>query len=213
MIELKDVSKSFDRKSILNNYSLTINNNEFVSIVGPSGAGKTTVLNLMGLLEKPDSGNIKIAGYENPNKKEIMYLRRYTLGYIFQNYVLMDNETVSTNLLISKTYNNNFNNNMLERILDNVGLDSTYLHKKIYQLSGGEQQRIAIARIMLKPCEIILADEPTGNLDSSNKKLIVSLFRQLQSLGKTIVCVTHDRDIAHNSDRIIKIAEMKGFKV
>ncbi len=95
-----------------------------------------------------------------------MYLKRYTLGYIFQNYVLMDNETVSTNLLISKTYNNNFNNNMLERILDNVGLDITYLHKKIYQLSGSEQQRIVIARIMSKPCKIILADEPTGNLDS-----------------------------------------------
>ncbi|PGU93678.1 ATP-binding cassette domain-containing protein [Bacillus thuringiensis] len=211
MIELNNVSKTFDGKPILANFSLNINKNEFVSIVGPSGAGKTTILNLIGLLDKPDFGNVRIANYENPNKKETMYLRRYMLGYIFQNYVLMDNETVSTNLLISKTYNNKFSEEMLISTLEKVGLDSTYLKKKVYKLSGGEQQRIAIARIMLKPCEIILADEPTGNLDNLNKELIVSLFRQLQSLGKTIVCVTHDKEIADNSDRVIEITGMGGF--
>ncbi|WP_241139435.1 ABC transporter ATP-binding protein [Bacillus mycoides] len=212
MIELNNVSKIFDGKPILTNFSLNINKNEFVSIVGPSGAGKTTILNLIGLLDKPDSGNVRIANYENPNKKETMYLRRYMLGYIFQNYVLMDNETVSTNLLISKTYNNKFSEEMLISTLEKVGLDSTYLNKKVYKLSGGEQQRIAIARIMLKPCEIILADEPTGNLDNLNKELIVSLFRELQSLGKTIVCVTHDKEIADNSDRVIKITGVGGFE-
>ncbi len=139
------------------------------------------------------------------NDREAMYLKRHTLGYVFQNYVLMDNETVYKNLLISKAYNDDFNKEMLINTLEAVGLDSTFLNKKVYQLSGGEQQRVAIARVMLKPCEIILADEPTGNLDSLNKKVIVSLFRQLQNLGKTIVCVTHDKEIANKSDRIIKI--------
>ncbi len=134
-----------------------------------------------------------------------MQLRRYTIGYIFQNYVLMENETVYTNLLISKTYNKNFSEEMLKTTLEKVGLDSTYLNRKVYKLSGGEQQRLAIARVMLKPCEMILADEPTGNLDSLNKKRILSLFRQLQSLGKTIVCVTHDKEFADSSDRIIEL--------
>ncbi|MGM7634445.1 ATP-binding cassette domain-containing protein [Bacillus sp. Hm123] len=205
MIELNDVSKSFDGQPVLSNFSLNINKNEFVSIVGSSGSGKTTVLNLMGLLDKPDHGNVRVAGYVNPNKKEIMYLRRHIFGYIFQNYLLMDNETVLNNLLISKVYNEEFSDEMLISTLEKVGLDSTFLKKKVYQLSGGEQQRIAIARVMLKPCKIVLADEPTGNLDHLNKEIIVSLFRQLQSSGKTIVCVTHDKEIADKSDRVINI--------
>ncbi|MBP1995828.1 ATP-binding cassette domain-containing protein [Paenibacillus eucommiae] len=205
MIELNDISKSFDGKSVLSNFSLTINENEIVSIVGSSGAGKTTVLNLIGLLDRPDDGIVKIASYINPTKRETMFLRRYTFGYIFQNYLLMDNETVLKNLLISKTYNNEFSEQMLISTLERVGLNSTFLNKKVYQLSGGEQQRIAIARVMLKPSKIILADEPTGNLDRMNKEVIVSLFRELQGLGKTIVCVTHDKEIASKSDRVINI--------
>lgn len=213
MIELNDISKKFDEKPILMDVSLKINKNEFVSIVGASGAGKTTLLNIIGLLDKPDTGVVKIADYENPSKKEIQHLRRYTLGYIFQNYVLMENETVSTNLLLSKTYNKNFNKELLTTTLEKVGLDATYLNKKVYMLSGGEQQRLAISRIMLKPCEIILADEPTGNLDSENKKKIVSLFHDLKKLGKTIVCVTHDNEIAEGSDRIIQINRKGGIEV
>lgn len=205
MIKLNHINKSFGGRPILSNFSLEIEKNEFVSIVGSSGAGKTTVLNLIGYLDKPDSGDVEVAGYVNPNKKEIMYLRRYILGYIFQNYVLMDNETVYKNLLISKPYNNNFSDERLIDALKAVGLDDVFLNKKVYQLSGGEQQRVAFARVMLKPCEIILADEPTGNLDGKNKELILSLFRKLQSLGKTIVCVTHDKEIAKNSDRVIHI--------
>ncbi|MEB2301778.1 ATP-binding cassette domain-containing protein [Lysinibacillus xylanilyticus] len=205
MIELKNISKSFSGKTILTNFSLSINKGEFVSIMGESGAGKTTVLNIIGLLDKPEKGTVSIDGHLNPNRKVTMYLRRHKFGYIFQNYVLMNNETVKDNLLISQAYSNNFSNEIMINNLEKVGLDATYLEKKVYQLSGGEQQRIAIARVMLKPCEIILADEPTGNLDVLNKEVILNLFKHLKASGKTIICVTHDKEVAEQSDRIMNI--------
>ncbi|MGO4275705.1 ATP-binding cassette domain-containing protein, partial [Paenibacillus sp. TAF58] len=162
MIELNDISKSFYGKPILTNFSLKIKEDEIVSIIGSSGAGKTTLLNIIGLLEKPDCGDLKIDNYINPNKKEIMYLRRNTLGYIFQNYLLMNNETVYENLVISKIYSSEFSDEQLINTLEIVGLNKTFLNRKVYQLSGGEQQRVAIARVILKPSKIILADEPTG---------------------------------------------------
>ncbi|AVB12182.1 ATP-binding cassette domain-containing protein [Bacillus subtilis] len=203
MIELKSISKSFDGKSVLSNFSIHIEENEFVSIVGKSGSGKTTLLNIISLLDAPDEGTVEILGYQNPKSKEVMKLRRENLGYIFQNYVLMDNETVLTNLLLSTAYAKDFDKNKLSEALELVGLDKSFLKKKVYQLSGGEQQRVAIARIILKPCDIILADEPTGNLDEFNKNIILSLFHQLKDMGKTIICVTHDQEIANCSDRVI----------
>jgi putative ABC transport system ATP-binding protein len=208
MIELKNISRSFSGKTILTNFSLSINKGEFVSIIGESGAGKTTVLNMIGLLDKPDKGTVSIDGHLNPNRKVAMYLRRHKFGYIFQNYVLLNNETVKDNLLISHAYSNNFSNEIMINNLEKVGLDATYLEKKVYQLSGGEQQRIAIARVMLKPCEIILADEPTGNLDHLNKEVILNLFKHLKASGKTIICVTHDKEVAEWSDRIINIERL-----
>ncbi|MED4587678.1 ATP-binding cassette domain-containing protein [Priestia flexa] len=205
MIDLKNISKSFFGKTILTNFSLSITKGEFISITGESGAGKTTVLNIIGLLDKPEKGTVSIDGHLNPNSKVTMNLRRYKFGYIFQNYVLMNNETVKDNLLISQAYSDNFSNEIMINNLEKVGLNATYLDKKVYQLSGGEQQRIAIARVMLKPCEIILADEPTGNLDDLNKEVILSLFEHLKDTGKTIVCVTHDKEVAERSDRIINI--------
>ncbi|UQZ46153.1 ABC transporter ATP-binding protein [Bacillus sp. PK3-037] len=206
MIELKSISKSFDGKSVLSNFSIHIEENEFVSIVGKSGSGKTTLLNIISLLDYPDEGEVVILGYENPKSKEVMKLRRENLGYIFQNYVLMDNETVLTNLLLSTAYAKDFDKNKLSEALEMVGLDKSFLKKKVYQLSGGEQQRVAIARIILKPCDIILADEPTGNLDEYNKNIILSLFHQLKKMGKTIICVTHDPEIAGCSDRVINLS-------
>lgn len=209
MIELKNISKSFFGKKILTNFSLNISKGEFVSIIGESGAGKTTVLNMIGLLDKPEQGTVSIDGHLNPNSKVTMSLRRYKIGYIFQNYLLMNNETVKDNLLISQAYSNKFNSELIINNLELVGLDATYLEKKVYQLSGGEQQRIAIARVMLKPCEIILADEPTGNLDDLNKEVILNLFTHLKNSGKTIICVTHDKEVAERSDRIINIERRK----
>lgn len=202
MIKLNEISKSFNNTKVLNNFSLNVNKGEFVSIVGKSGSGKTTLLNIIGLLEKPDSGSIEICGKLNPKIKDIQNLRRYNLGYVFQNYALLENETVKYNLLLASKYTPNFNNDILEDCLHKVELKSDILNKKIYQLSGGEQQRVSIARTMVKPCDIILADEPTGNLDFENKNIIMSIFKQMK---KTIVCVTHDYDIANSADQIIKL--------
>ncbi|MGO5060061.1 ATP-binding cassette domain-containing protein [Clostridium sporogenes] len=202
MIELNNINKKFNNKVILNNFFLKVKENEFVTIIGKSGSGKTTILNIIGLLEKADSGNITINNYTNPNKKEVKLLRRYSLGYIFQNYGLLEDETVKSNLELAKKFKKDFNKTDFNNVLKEVGLSEDILHKKVYNLSGGEQQRLAIARILLKPCTIILADEPTGNLDDYNKKIIINL---LKNLNKTIICVTHDDYVAKNSDRVISL--------
>lgn len=203
MIELLNINKSYGEKIILKDFSMKVSKNEFITIVGKSGSGKTTLLNIIGLLEKPDNGTIKIMAKSNPNKSEIQSLRRYNLGYIFQNYALLENETVKSNLLLATKYNKDFKKNMLLDALEKVELPSSILNEKVYRLSGGEQQRIAIARILLKPCDIILADEPTGNLDEYNKKQIVSILSKMRDLDKTIVCVTHDSYISDISDNTI----------
>jgi len=205
MVELSRINKKFNGRDILKDFDLQIGTGEFVSIMGSSGAGKTTILNIIGLLLKPDGGDVMIKNIVNPNSKETMNLRRGSFGYIFQNYVLMDNETVEENLKLSKKHNPDYTPDLVNEILELVQLDSSFLKKKVFQLSGGEQQRIAIARAMLKRCDIILADEPTGNLDKKNKAIIVDLFKQLKRMGKTIVCVTHDPDVAQSSDRIVEI--------
>ena len=129
---------------------------------------------------------------------------------IFQNYALIENDTVKENLLLSKKYRKNFKEKELEESLEKVGISKEYLGHKVCELSGGEQQRIVIARTMLKPCEIILADEPTGNLDTSNKEKIIHLFKELKKEGKTIVCVTHDEEMAKSADRIIDLKKERG---
>lgn len=206
MIKLENINKSFENNKVLSDLSIGIKKGEFVSIVGASGSGKTTLLNIIGLIDKADSGSVELFEYKNPSKREIMQLRRYKLGYIFQNYLLMNNETVEKNLLLSKAYNELFTEELMINALGEVGLDQSFLDKKVYQLSGGEQQRIAIARVMLKKCEVILADEPTGNLDKKNREVIISLLHDLRESGKTIICATHDHDVADKSDRIISIS-------
>lgn len=205
MIDIRHINKSFDGNMILNNFSLSIKQNEFVTIMGASGSGKTTILNLLGCLDKPDSGIIEVNGIKNPNTKQIKQLRRYHFGYIFQNYFLMNNETVRTNLQVSKAYSKDFSEDKMVSALKRVGLEPNALDKKVFQLSGGEQQRVSIARVILKPSTIIFADEPTGNLDEKNKNLILELLQDLKKEGKTIVCVTHDPEVASQSDRIIEI--------
>ena len=207
MIQLLNVNKQFDEKKVLSNISLSISKNEFVCITGESGAGKTTLLNIIGLLEKPDSGEVILNGKKHFTKKEILRLRRDFFGYVFQDYLLIPDKTVEENICISKHKNKNINRKDTDEVMKKVGLDSTYLNKKIHYLSGGEQQKVAIARMMLKKYELVLADEPTGNLDHKNKMDVVEIFKNMKKEGKTIICVTHDQEVANVADRIISLAK------
>ncbi|MFI3211149.1 MAG: ABC transporter ATP-binding protein [Peptostreptococcaceae bacterium] len=205
MIKITNINKSFDSRTVLSDISISIDKNEFVCITGESGVGKTTLLNIIGLLDKPNSGVVNLCGKTNFSRKDILKLRRNFFGYIFQDFLLMQDETVEENLNISKKYNKEVNDIDIYEIMERVKLDSSYLNKKVCYLSGGEQQKVAIARMMLKPYELVLADEPTGNLDDKNKKEVIEIFKDIKKYGKTIICVTHDKDIADSADRVITL--------
>jgi len=211
MINLSNIKKSFDGRVVLSNISLSVEKNEFVCLTGESGAGKTTLLNLIGLLDKPDSGEIVLGGKTNFSRKEIGRLRRYFFGYVFQDYLLMQDETVEQNINISKMYNKQLNNKDINEVMKRVGLDTSYLNRKVCHLSGGEQQRVALGRMMLKPYELVLADEPTGNLDDKNKREVIRIFKDIKESGKTIVCVTHDKEFADSSDRVVDLKKFTNF--
>ena len=205
MITLNNISKKYNEKNIVRNFNLKINKGEFISIVGESGSGKTTLLNIIGLLEKQTSGDIVVMGIKNPTSKELTKLQREFYGYVFQNYALIEEDSVQTNLKLALKYNKVIDKQAeINRALKLVGLEG-YNKKKVFELSGGEQQRLALARIMLKKCEIILADEPTGNLDNKNREIVFNILKDLNKQGKTIVIVTHDNYIANKCDKIIKL--------
>lgn len=208
MLEFKGITKRYGDKLVLNNISFKIDKGDCVSIVGKSGKGKTTILNILGLLEKYDSGTYLLDGCDvsKLNKTEETKIFREKIGYLFQNFALIDDESVLFNLDLSILDKSNKKKN-IERIneaLSLVGL-SDRLNSKVYQLSGGEQQRVAIARLFLKDCSIILADEPTGSLDSENRDLILNLLAKLQNENKTIIIVTHDTYVANWCSKIFRL--------
>lgn len=205
MIQLVNVNKRFGQKMVLSDLSLSVSENEFVCITGESGVGKTTLLNIIGLLEKPDSGEIHINGETNFNKKNILRLRRDFFGYVFQDYLLFPDKTVKENLYISKCKDRRTE---IDEVMKKVGLNNGYLNDRVYYLSGGEQQKVAIARVMLKQFELVLVDEPTGNLDEKNKMDVIECFKDMKKQGKTIICVTHDKDVADSADRIINLVKV-----
>lgn len=209
--ELKNISKSYTSKRILNDIHLEVYEKEMVAITGNSGAGKSTLLNIIGLLEKADKGNIVMFGEDvtNINKSNLNKLLRKKISYLFQNYALIDNESIDKNLEIALVYsekNKEEKQNMKKSVLERVGINLP-LKTKIYELSGGEQQRVAIARILLKPCDLIIADEPTGSLDRYNRDEIVRILKEINKDGKTLIIVTHDEYVAKQCDRIIKIED------
>lgn len=200
---------SYGNKKVLTNLSLSIEAVEFVAITGKSGKGKSTILNILGLLETTDSGKMIVDGMENikPNSGRSMKVIREKISYLFQNFALVDEEKVNYNLKLALKYvkiSKKGKNEKIKNALISVGLDG-YEKRKIYELSGGEQQRVAIARIILKPSKIVLADEPTGSLDEENVKIVLGLLRELNKDGKTVIIVTHDKQLANECDRIIEL--------
>jgi len=205
MIEAINISKSFRQRKILSSFNASIEKNCLTVITGDSGRGKTTLLNILSFLEKPDEGIVKINSLSNPNQKQTMHLRRHTISHLFQNYGLIDEYTVEKNLLLSLAYKKTKNTKLdVSEALAQVGLVGCE-KQKVYELSGGEQQRVALARVLLKDACYIFADEPTGNLDVGNRDVVVNLLKELASKGKGVVLATHDLKLLEYADQHIHL--------
>lgn len=202
MIRITNISKKFQGNSVVSDFSEHILENEMVAIMGPSGSGKTTLLNMIAGIEECDSGTVTIN--DNKNISNILKLR-YDIALLFQNYGLIDQITVEDNLMIAMKFSQEKNKNeAIKAVLIEFNLYDKR-KQKVFTLSGGEQQRIALARIMLKPHTIILADEPTGSLDAINKEFVMSQLIKFKKAGKTIVVVTHDQTVSAMCDRTITL--------
>lgn len=202
MMEGIELSKRFEGRVLFENFNFKIESGEFVCFSGVSGCGKTTLLNMIGMIEPFDSGKLLIDGDAIVTPKQRVQYFRKKLGFLFQNFALVENKTVEQNLkLIRKQDRTNLT---MEEALKRVGL-SGVLKQKVYTLSGGEQQRVALARLFFKQSEIILADEPTGSLDEANANRIMQILKELHQEGKTIILVTHDEKIKRMAERVIEL--------
>ena len=193
----------------LRGISFSIKQGEFVSIMGPSGSGKSTCMNMIGCLDRPSSGIVEIGNKETAkmNEKELSILRNLTVGFVFQQYHLLPTMTVLENVMLPLRYQGipkNERKIMAERALELVQMKNRLQHRPV-ELSGGQKQRVAIARAIVTNPKIILADEPTGALDSATGIQVLNLFKQINSNGTTIVIVTHDASIGASTNRCIKI--------
>ena len=211
IIKMSDITKKYGDKTILDHFNMEISEGDFVAITGPSGCGKSTLLNILGLIEPFDSGEYEIFGIKNPNidSSNAVHLLRDKISYLFQNFALINDNTVYYNLEIALHFLKHSKiekDSLIASALETVGL-SGFENKKIYQLSGGEQQRVALARIMLKPSKLILADEPTGSLDVGNRDKIMDILTSLNQKGKTIIIVTHDQNIVACAKNVIRLTE------
>lgn len=215
MIDLKDITKTYDMGSVqvqvLKGITMQVDEGEFIAIIGPSGSGKSTLMNMVGCLDTPTSGEYYLDGKEisTYDEKHLSKIRNQKIGFIFQKFNLLPKLTALENVELPLIYRGMSNKERRERsieALEKVGLDDR-MHHKPTELSGGQQQRVAIARALAGDPPILLADEPTGNLDSKSGTDVMNLIRQLNKEGKTIVLITHDNDIAMEAKRIITIKD------
>jgi putative ABC transport system ATP-binding protein len=216
LLVLEDVVKIYRSGEVetiaLKGVSLRIYRGDFIAIMGPSGSGKTTLLNIMGLMDRPTSGKVVVDGVEISRLKsdEIARLRNYKMGFVFQQSNLINRLTVLENIelpLIPRGIPRKKRIEMSINALLRVGGELSWLPKKPNQLSGGQQQRVAIARAIVGEPEIVLADEPTGNLDVASSRIVVKTFQELNKEGATIVVVTHNPEVAHCTQKIYLIRD------
>ena len=210
-ISLESVTKYYDPQTrALSEIDLEISKGEWVSIIGPSGSGKTTLLNLMSGLDIPTSGKISIDGVDitHLNQKMLTRFRGENLGLIFQQYHLIPYLTALENVMIAQYFHGTIDREAAQIALERVGLGHRAKHRPA-QLSGGEQQRVCIARALINEPNIILADEPTGNLDMKNGESVIEIIKKLNGEGHTVIVVTHNMDIAKQAGRVIELVDGK----
>ena len=223
-IDTKNLRKVYLRGSeeipAVNGVSLRIHKGDFVSIIGPSGSGKTTLINLLGCLDNPTSGELYLDGRsifgtgKRLSERELTRIRRETFGYIFQNFYLIPTLTVMENVMLPLTfYRKPDVENEAAKLLKLLGMDQRKDHLPA-QISGGEMQRVAIARALVNRPEILLADEPTGNLDSKRSAEIVQVLEELnRNLGLTVIMVTHNQELAQCADRMLEVKDGQIYQV
>lgn len=212
MIQLRDINKSYDRLQVLHDVSLDIVPGRLTAIIGPSGAGKSTLLHIMGSLDRPDSGKVVFDGIDltTLSPKKLADFRNRHVGFVFQSHLLLPEFTIEENVMLPALIGGTSRNEARERareLLEQVGLKDRIAHRPA-ELSGGECQRTAVARALVNRPGVILADEPSGSLDSENRANLHRLFFSLRdTLGTTLVIVTHDLSLAADADHVITLAD------
>lgn len=210
VISLKNIFKSFKDVHALEDISFEVPKNQWLSIMGPSGSGKTTLINILSLMDNPTSGIYELLGKDvaNLSQNEHLKIRRETIGLIFQQFHLIPYLSVLENVMLAQYYHSSVEIEDAKATLDLVGLSHRFTHLPS-QLSGGEQQRVCIARALINNPEILIADEPTGNLDEKNEGVVLELFQKIKKDGKTIILITHNPNLGKQGDRVITLSHGK----
>ena len=210
LLELKNIYKIYGELHALDDVSLKVEKGEWVSIMGPSGSGKSTMMNIIGCMDKPSKGQVLIDGIDvsKESKKNLTNIRRDKIGLIFQQFHLVNYLTALENVMLAQYYHSMPDEKEALEALERVGLADRAKHLPS-QLSGGEQQRVCVARALINYPEIILADEPTGNLDEKNEEIVVDLFHKLHNDGTTLIVVTHDPEVAEVAQRTLVLRDGK----
>ena len=206
ILELRDVSKIYESVNALSNINLKVKKGDWIAIMGSSGSGKTTMMNIIGCMDRPSNGQVLIDGIDisKESQKNLTNIRREKIGLIFQQFHLISYLTALENVMVSQYYHSMIDENEAMEALRKVGLADRAKHLPS-QLCGGEQQRVCIARALINNPEIILADEPTGNLDEANEIIVIEILKQLHKEGATIIVVTHDPEVGDEAMRKITL--------
>ena len=213
-IRLNGIEKRFGEVRALESITFDVNAGEWVSIMGPSGSGKSTLVNILSLMDEPTAGTYTLGGDDASrlSDEETLKFRREKIGLIFQQFHLIPYLNCVENVMIAQYYHSSVDEEDAKRALEAVGLSHRLTHRPS-QLSGGEQQRLCIARSLINDPEILIADEPTGNLDEANERIILDLFCKLRKDGKTILLVTHNPDLGEYGDKIVYLRHGKLEKI
>ncbi|EIP3625327.1 ABC transporter ATP-binding protein [Campylobacter jejuni] len=203
-IKINNLNKEFGKVKALNNINLSVYEGEWLAIMGPSGSGKSTLLNILSLMDTPSSGEYILdnENLEQMDEEQKITLRREKIGLVFQQFHLIPYLNALENVMLSQYYHSSVDEEDAKMVLEKVGLSHRLTHLPS-QLSGGEQQRVCIARALINNPELLLADEPTGNLDEANEQIVLQTLQKLKNEGKTIVLITHNPDLAKFADRTL----------